>query len=286
MDGALTQKNLLIRRLADKAARLYAPTVHSMAVLTAIFWLLAGSTAHDAIIAAIAVLIITCPCALALAVPAVQVVAAGALFRSKVLINAGDAIERIAGVDMVVFDKTGTLTLPELDVEIGLAGRLRADRARGSISLGEPSPARARSLWLGRRADPSRWRAGAPGPRGSRLLSKPSKPGSALRLSGNLEGAAAHLRRCYPEESAIAFRHGDETAVFRLRQRLRHRRGGGHSVTARARPFDHHLVRRHGRCGPEPRAGALGVKRWRADMHPGEKVAFLAELQGGGACSP
>ena len=100
-------------RLADRAARLYAPMVHATAAVTAIGWLVAGASLHDAIITAIAVLIITCPCALALAIPAVQVVASGALFRAGVILNAGDAIERLAEVDTVVFDKTGTLTLPE-----------------------------------------------------------------------------------------------------------------------------------------------------------------------------
>jgi Cu2+-exporting ATPase len=96
-------------------------------------WVALGASWHDAIVTAIAVLIITCPCALGLAIPAVQVVAAGALFRSGVLLNAGDAIERLAGVDTVVFDKTGTLTLPEPEVVnaadippdiLALAGRL------------------------------------------------------------------------------------------------------------------------------------------------------------------
>jgi P-type Cu2+ transporter len=78
-------------RLADRAARLYAPFVHATAALTAIGWLVAGASLHDAIVTAIAVLIITCPCALALAIPAVQVVASSRLFRSGVILNAGDA---------------------------------------------------------------------------------------------------------------------------------------------------------------------------------------------------
>ena len=87
-----------------------------MVHVTALGWWIAGATVHDAVITAIAVLIITCPRALALAVPAVQVVAAGALFKSGVLLNSGDAVERLAQIDMVVFDKTGTLTLSEASV--------------------------------------------------------------------------------------------------------------------------------------------------------------------------
>ena len=76
----------------------------------------AGASWHDAIVTGVAVLIITCPCALGLAIPTVQTVASGAMFRAGVLLNSGDAIERLAEIDRVIFDKTGTLTLPDLDV--------------------------------------------------------------------------------------------------------------------------------------------------------------------------
>ncbi|HVZ54469.1 MAG TPA: heavy metal translocating P-type ATPase, partial [Pseudolabrys sp.] len=95
-------------RLADRASRIYAPAVHATAALTFVGWWLAGASLHDATVTAIAVLIITCPCALALAIPAVQVVASGALFRGNIILNAGDAIERLAEADTVIFDKTGT----------------------------------------------------------------------------------------------------------------------------------------------------------------------------------
>src|SRR5512140_3512504 len=132
LDHALQARSRYMR-LADRASRLYAPVVHATALLTILGWVLAGAGWHDAIVTGIAVLIITCPCALGLAIPTVQTVASGAMFKSGVLLNAGDAIERLAEADHVIFDKTGTLTLPELEVvnaaEIpsdifALAGRL------------------------------------------------------------------------------------------------------------------------------------------------------------------
>ena len=103
--------------LADRVSRLYAPAVHTLALLAFLGWVLLGGLAwQPALLIAIAVLIVTCPCALGLAVPVVQVVATGRLLRRGVLVKSGDALERLAAADTVVFDKTGTLTLgaPEL----------------------------------------------------------------------------------------------------------------------------------------------------------------------------
>ncbi|TAH32489.1 MAG: cadmium-translocating P-type ATPase [Alphaproteobacteria bacterium] len=98
-------------RLADRVAGFYTPVVHLLAAAAFLGWWLGGGLAwQPSLLIATTVLIITCPCALALAVPAVQVMASQNLFRRGILLKSGDALERLAVIDTIIFDKTGTLT--------------------------------------------------------------------------------------------------------------------------------------------------------------------------------
>ncbi|MBO6525532.1 heavy metal translocating P-type ATPase [Erythrobacter sp.] len=142
MDEAGQSRSQYVR-IADRASRLYAPAVHSLALLAFIGWMLAGAGVYQSLVIAIAVLIITCPCAMGLAVPAAQVVASGALAKRGLLVKDGSALERLAEVDLALFDKTGTLTLgepvPRLDhlspeqagVALALARNSRHPLSRG-----------------------------------------------------------------------------------------------------------------------------------------------------------
>lgn len=128
------QKRSAYRKIADKAVSLYVPFVHTTAALTFIAWLFLGANVREATMVAVTTLIITCPCALALAAPVAQVVASGRLFKKGVFLRSGDALERLAEIDHVVFDKTGTLTLgmPVLISEDMAELQIAAQLARAS----------------------------------------------------------------------------------------------------------------------------------------------------------
>lgn len=128
-------------RIADRASRLYAPAVHSLAALTFIGWMLAGAGAgvHQSLIYAIAVLIITCPCALGLAVPVAQVVACSALMKRGVMVKDGAALERVADVDRALLDKTGTLTLGRPLPDPAAIAALPGDAAAVALGLASHS---------------------------------------------------------------------------------------------------------------------------------------------------
>ncbi|MEM6481842.1 MAG: heavy metal translocating P-type ATPase, partial [Pseudomonadota bacterium] len=122
--------------LADRAAKLYAPLVHGLSFAAFVGWAWATGDFHKAALIAISTLIITCPCALGLAVPAVSTVATGRLFRMGVLVKSETALERLAEVDTVFFDKTGTLTDSALEVPPTLdAGERAILKTLASASL-------------------------------------------------------------------------------------------------------------------------------------------------------
>jgi P-type Cu2+ transporter len=275
LDRALEARSHYVR-LADRAAKLYSPLVHAAALATMLGWVALGASWHDAIVTAIAVLIITCPCALGLAIPAVQVVAAGALFRAGVLLNSGEAIERLAGVDTILFDKTGTLTLPEPEVVnaadvppdvLALAGRL---------ALASHHPLAAA---LARAA-----KAKIP-------LSAIEEPGEGVRCES--EGAELRLGRpsfcdadreaeevasADPEASVIAFRQGREMHIFAVRQRLR---TDAADVIAKLKQneFAVEIVSGDRPAAVAAAARELGVDHWRAGMTPADKIARISAVQ-------
>lgn len=102
--------------LADKAAQIYAPAVHLLALMAFAGWVIATGDVRHALNVAIAVLIITCPCALGLAVPAVSTAAISRLFSMGYLVKHATALERLAEATRVVFDKTGTLSKPSVTI--------------------------------------------------------------------------------------------------------------------------------------------------------------------------
>lgn len=112
--------------LADRAAQIYAPAVHVLAILAFAGWVFADGDVRHAMNVAIAVLIITCPCALGLAVPAVSTAAIGRLFSLGYLVKHASALERLADVTRIIFDKTGTLSTPAVGVPDGITA---ADRS-------------------------------------------------------------------------------------------------------------------------------------------------------------
>ena len=261
-------------RLADRAARIYAPVVHLSAALTFIGWLVAGASIHDALITAIAVLIITCPCALALAIPAVQVVASGALFRSGVILNAGDAIERLAGIDTVVFDKTGTLTLPEprvvnvtsLDSELLQAAARLALSSRHPLAVALSREAITRTPFDG-------------------AVEHPGQGVCAIVEAVEMRLGSPEFCNVVETHKSIAsmicFRHGNRTSLIEIAQSLR---SDAVEVvqSLRERGLDLCILSGDRAESVAPVAKALGIESWQAGLKPADKIARIEEWKAHG----
>ncbi|MES2493139.1 MAG: heavy metal translocating P-type ATPase [Pseudomonadota bacterium] len=137
--GAAGQARSRYVRIADRASRLYAPAVHTLAALSFAGWMLAGAGPHQSLVIAIAVLIITCPCALGLAVPVAQVVACGSLMRSGIMVKDGSALERLTDIDQALLDKTGTLTMGKPLPDQAVLDTLAPDEAGVALALASHS---------------------------------------------------------------------------------------------------------------------------------------------------
>ncbi len=270
MEAGAQSKSRYVR-LADKAAAVYVPVVHGLAALGFVGALVAGLGVREALLRAVAVLIITCPCALGLAVPAVQIAASGRLFRKGVLLKSGAALERLAEVDTVVFDKTGVLTFGRAAVTavdpaiLPLAAQLaRASRHPLSRALAE---------------------AAGPGP-----VAADVQEAAGQGIRGRIDGREARLGRA--AFVGVEAASGAETELwFRLGDGAPSRvafaddlRADAAACVARCRRLGLKVAILSGDLpGAVQRvADQVGVDDWRAGLDPAGKAAAIDALQAAG----
>jgi Cu2+-exporting ATPase len=262
--------------LADKAARAYAPTIPLLSVGAFIAWMwISGGDLRLSVNIAIAALIITCPCALGLAVPAVVTAASGRLFRQGLLIKQGTALERLAEVDTVVFDKTGTLTMgtpvpdnlddhPEAVLEVALA---LAEASSHPLARALAGALRDRGL--------------APAP----VENLREAPGYGVQ--GDWAGVPVRLGRAgwvgatHAATTGAYLSLGDRTVSFTFTDALR---PGAAEVVAALKAQGMQVWLISGDVAPAVQAMArrLGIDRWQAGALPADKAARVADLQAAG----
>ncbi len=274
MEVAERQKGRFVT-LADRLASWYAPLVHGLALTAFLgWWLLGGLAWTDALLIACAVLIITCPCALGLAVPAVQVIASERLLKRGVLLKAATALERLAQVQHIVFDKTGTLTRgkPEL-VERGDIPATTLALATGLAAQSRHPLARAL-----RRAVPD----------ASVISGVTEHPGQGLQAT--LDGRRLRLgRRAWAaptapgtDTTALELWFADGTGNAWRLGFADELRDDAATALADLRRAGYSIELLSGDREPAVRAVAetLGIDRWTAEVSPAAKVGRLEELRG------
>jgi len=263
-------------RLADRIARLYSPLVHVLALLAFVGWLAIGGIGwQPALLVAVAVLIVTCPCALGLAVPVVQVVASGRLFRRGILVKSADGLERLAQADTVVFDKTGTLTLgrpvlvggeaidaADLALAASLAAASRHPLSRALAAADGPAAAPADV-----REEPGSGLA-APSAAGEVRLGSRAWCG----VADDAPAAGPELWLAQPGRAPVRFGFADTL------------RPDAADVVARLHAAGYTVELLSGDRAEVAAAvaGMLGIARWQAAMAPAAKAAHLAALAAAG----
>jgi Cu2+-exporting ATPase len=260
-------------RLAEQVARWYAPVVHVTALASFAGWMLIGDADwRSAVLIAAAVLIITCPCALALAVPAVQVVASSRLMRAGILVKSATALERAAGIDTVIFDKTGTLTIGQ--------PRLVTPDADGAALLPLAAGMAARSRHPLCRALVAACADAVPAD------GVQEHPGQGLSMTvdgveyrlGNAGFAGAQVAARDGCSELWFTRAGQPACRFRFRDTLRR---DAADVVAELRRQGRRLIVLSGDHAEavQDAAQALGIAEWQADMTPKAKADAVCALK-------
>jgi len=267
------------RRIADRAAQFYAPAVHLTALVTFFAWGFYDGDWKHALLVAVAVLIITCPCALGLAVPVVQVVAAGRLFKAGIMVKDGSAMERLAEIDSVAFDKTGTLTLGKPRLVDAASIDARAFAIAAGLAQHSRHP-----------LSQALWRA-ATGPV-SMIDSVREIPGAGIEAESS-EGTYRLGNRKFAcaESSSEAGDHaysevvlsldGRELQAFRFEDTLR---PGAEKTIALLKGEGLSVGILSGdRAGVvSDLARRLGIDNWKAELAPRDKAEFCAKVQADG----
>ncbi|GGC05701.1 copper-translocating P-type ATPase [Marivita lacus] len=258
--------------LADKAAKLYAPGVHILSAFAFLGWYLYTFDLRTALNIAAAVLIITCPCALGLAVPAVTTAASGKLFRKGLLIKDATALERMAQVDTVVFDKTGTLTAGTPEV-VNLGDHSRRDLGITLALADGSSHPLSQSLAKAIRD------AGIPSAKVTDITESPghgtegSWMGQTVRL-----GRASWVGGGESTETCAWLRVGDTVAdPFRFADQIR---DGAEALVAKLGSAGYEVILMSGDTTPavEAFAARMGIAKWIAEALPEDKAAKISEL--------
>ncbi|MEM9879705.1 MAG: heavy metal translocating P-type ATPase [Pseudomonadota bacterium] len=263
--------------LADKVARRYAPVVHTLAALTFAGWLALGMGWYPALMIAVAVLIITCPCALGLAVPAVQVTAVGKLLKDGIVLRTGDALDRLCRVDTIVFDKTGTLTTGEMTLENKASQDPQALSAAAHLATHSNHPlAKALGQFCEAHVQPQY--ADVQEHPGDGISARDVRSGNQVRL-GRRPWAAPDMPMGEHRNSELVFLDAQgEAHEFWFSDTLRPGAAAlMHALSARG----YHLEILSG-DKPEPvkaAAAALGIAHWHSRLTPQQKVEHLNALK-------
>ena len=291
-----------VQRLVDRVAAVFVPAVLALAALTLALWLLHGSPAQNAVLTAVSVLVIACPCALGLATPTAIIAGTGAAARLGILVRDAETMERARQVQVIALDKTGTMTLGKPRVARVLALAIDPDRAlalAAAVNTASTHPF-AQAV---REAAAARSAASAPVSASGGATQTAVHAGQGV--SGRLEGRQillGHARWLAEQgadlealrESVAALeatghsvswlaerRDGSVPAVlaaFAFADEVRP--GAREAVTALKRMGVHTvLISGDGRGAVERVARELGVDRFEAQVTPAQKVAHVAQLK-------